>query len=253
MKNKTLNGVVDYYNKTTNAWIKTFKAKRVESFRWDADIEVHDSINADLMGLKDGLNILDAGCGVGEPMISYAKKYKNAFFTGVNITQYQLNKIKKIPNNIKLILGDYHKLKFRNNTFDLIYFIESFSHSYDKTRLLKEIYRLLKPGGRVYIFDHILTMNNLDKLHIHHDLCFHYPEHINEFKNLFNKANFKNIFFYDNLKDEKNKIIDKNIDPDRFYCYYKNSEKLTHFGKYHSVLVKENAYIMKPVACLYEK
>jgi hypothetical protein len=57
MKNKTLNGVVDYYNKTTNAWIKTFKAKRVESFRWDADIEVHDSINADLMGLNDGLTI----------------------------------------------------------------------------------------------------------------------------------------------------------------------------------------------------
>lgn len=50
-------------------------------------------------------------------------------------------------------LADYHALPFFDNMFDLYWCQESFVHSTDKKRLMKEAYRVLAPGGKIIFSD----------------------------------------------------------------------------------------------------
>lgn len=49
--------------------------------------------------------------------------------------------------NIKLIEGDARNLPFDDNSFDLVYTITVLQEIPDKNKVLKEIKRVLKPGG----------------------------------------------------------------------------------------------------------
>jgi ubiquinone/menaquinone biosynthesis C-methylase UbiE len=51
--------------------------------------------------------------------------------------------------------GDFHHLSklFDNDIFDGIFFMESLGHSSSPEKVLSEAYRVLKPGGFIYIKD----------------------------------------------------------------------------------------------------
>lgn len=49
------------------------------------------------------------------------------------------------------IFGDGHSLPFKDNSFDLVLSQAVFEHLYDPFVAAKEIFRVLKPGGRVYV------------------------------------------------------------------------------------------------------
>ena len=50
-------------------------------------------------------------------------------------------------------MGDYHALPFASGVFDVALFLESIGYAYDVRRLLAEVYRVLRPGGALYIKD----------------------------------------------------------------------------------------------------
>lgn len=70
----------------------------------------------------------------------------------------QLN-LKKagLENRIQLRKLDYHRLdSFEESSFDGIYTMETFVHATDPQRALQEFFRVLRPGGRIalYEYDH---------------------------------------------------------------------------------------------------
>jgi ubiquinone/menaquinone biosynthesis C-methylase UbiE len=54
-------------------------------------------------------------------------------------------------------LGDYHKLDelFPAESFDRVYFLESLCHAENYRRVLTSAFRVLKPGGALYIKDYL--------------------------------------------------------------------------------------------------
>jgi MPBQ/MSBQ methyltransferase len=114
------------------------------------------------LGLTDEDNLVyDLGCGMAAPCRSFAKKYPDKKIKGVTIVEWQIQKAAELnikaglDKNIELILGDYTKLPFENNSADGVYALESCCHceGLGKEAFIKEMMRVLKPGKRFVIVD----------------------------------------------------------------------------------------------------
>lgn len=98
--------------------------------------------------LKDGLHILDAGCGDGFylHMLSMLGKYD---LTGIDFDKNALASAKKNlqGKKLKLLHGSVMELPFKDKSFDRVILTEVAEHLPDDLKGLKEVYRVLKPGG----------------------------------------------------------------------------------------------------------
>ncbi len=110
---------------------------------------------AHLAGLKQGYKILDVGCGFGGSSIHLAKNY-DADATGITISPIQVEMARKAAAaegvNAKFLLMDAEEMKF-DETFDVVWSIESISHYPHRERFFSSAAKCLKPGGTLAITD----------------------------------------------------------------------------------------------------
>lgn len=113
--------------------------------------------------------VLDAGCGAGMLTFEIAEIYcPSAKVVGVNISNNQLisaenYRRRTAMNNVLFSNQDYHRLAFPDATFDVIIFCESYIHSYDKRQLAQEVFRVLKPKGKIVISDTFLEREPINE------------------------------------------------------------------------------------------
>ncbi len=93
--------------------------------------------------------ILDVGCGDGYYLYLLANLGLRLQLTGTDFDHAGLkNARKNLSKTIPLVQADLmKKLPFKNNTFDKIVMSEVAEHLPDDVKGLKEVYRVLKPGG----------------------------------------------------------------------------------------------------------
>ncbi len=110
------------------------------------------------ISLKDGINVLEVGCGVGAQMIHMLEKYPNIKITGVDISKKQLDQAKKNLENKKIQKERYQLLhtsevNFKNldQSFDSIIMVWVLEHVMNPTELLHRYKPLLKIGGDIYL------------------------------------------------------------------------------------------------------
>lgn len=117
---------------------------------------------AEKVGVGAGKRLLDAGCGQGVTATYLAKKY-GCLVEGVTVVPYEAEEAKKLAKkldvsarvNVKLM--DYSQLIFPDAYFDGVYTQESLVHATDIERTIKELYRVLKPGGRAAFFEYSMA------------------------------------------------------------------------------------------------
>lgn len=154
-------------------WIDTYEDFGQIIYEVDADVYQNkkltkEEINIVLNLLKKFKNldfnknrdkILDLACGPGRHSITLAKRSFSVI--GLDYSRSFLEIAKKnakkenIISKIKFIQGDLRNLPFRDFTFKIVLLLGNsfgyFSHK-ENIRILKEVYRVLKPNG-VFIFD----------------------------------------------------------------------------------------------------
>lgn len=171
--------------------------------------------------LKDNQSkkVLDAGCGIGGTVIYLAKKYPYINFTGITITPEHIEiaknlaKEKGVHINTDFILKDFIKTGFPSNQFDAIYLVESSCYASKKQILIREMNRILKPGGILAIIDVFLTDVQLNPFLRNFYIWFckgwGLPNLITlaEFKNYLKIEGFRNIVTRDLTKNVKRTII----------------------------------------------
>lgn len=115
------------------------------------------------MGAKNGIKMLDAGCGVCGPAIYFATQFDLKIDCVTNShVQLQISRenIEKngLLDKVKVFKGDYHFLDrdFCNNTYDVVYFLESYGHAFDNKKVLKAAAKILKNDGILYIKDYFI-------------------------------------------------------------------------------------------------
>ncbi len=140
------------------------------SYAWDLD-SAH-SLDAGIrattqqavsrMGLeaKPSPRIFEAGCGIGGCTLEVAALFPQGHVTGLAIVHSQLEiareraRAQKIEN-VEFVCGNYLKTPFPGRYFDAIFAMECIVHTplEERPALLREWGRILKPGGRIVIFD----------------------------------------------------------------------------------------------------
>ncbi len=66
-------------------------------------------------------------------------------------------------DNPYVIKGDFHNMEFDDESYDTVY-TNSIDHAWDLRLLSKEIYRVLKPGGKLILeVDHLLKKNDVER------------------------------------------------------------------------------------------
>jgi cyclopropane fatty-acyl-phospholipid synthase-like methyltransferase len=170
--------IADYYDQTLHhyqRWWNLDENLSVHYGIWDETsrnfqetLANTNKIMAHIAGIEDTMHILDAGCGVGGSGIFLAKNY-NVKVSGITLSKKQLNCAKANAEKLKLNdlldfrLEDYTKTSYENNSFDLIWCIESITSATNKSDFAREAYRLLKPGGKLIIADYFNVANGSDK------------------------------------------------------------------------------------------
>jgi ubiquinone/menaquinone biosynthesis C-methylase UbiE len=163
--------VIEYYEKFWSKFILWYEADKTLGIHLGYyDEKVKNSLDAvfrmndlvwELLGFsnKQKVKILDAGCGVGGTSIHLAKQHPNATFTGITnvLTHvklaYQFAKEHQTSSNLEFFEDDYCKTRFPDNHFDGVFALESINYANNKEILIREMYRVLKPGGKLVILD----------------------------------------------------------------------------------------------------
>lgn len=91
--------------------------------------------------------ILDIGCGWGE----FAEAFGLIIDMGIDIAPGDLRAAAKGKMYKNLTLADARDLPFADNSYGSIFSISTFEHITDTPKLLKEMHRVLKPGGTLAI------------------------------------------------------------------------------------------------------
>lgn len=146
----------DFYDQDCN--IKRYGEAIDEVGLWESEKIIFDKyIN------KDD-TILDIGCGAGRTTINlYKRGYKNiiGLDLSTSLIAYANNYIKENNMNINFVVGDATELEYPENAFDVVIFsfngMQCIPGKKNRDNVLKEVYRVLKPGG-IYIF----TAHNRD-------------------------------------------------------------------------------------------
>jgi cyclopropane fatty-acyl-phospholipid synthase-like methyltransferase len=130
----------------------------------DSEISVSEAVDrlTDIMTnklkIEPGSHLLDLGCGVGGPGVRIAR-VTGARVTGISVSREQV----RLANSLAQSAGISKRVVFQQinamemsfpaQSFDAVIAIESIIHMPDRGRVLAQVSRLLRPGGRLVLTD----------------------------------------------------------------------------------------------------
>jgi ubiquinone/menaquinone biosynthesis C-methylase UbiE len=124
--------------------------ERVEEHRYEK--EWHIPAAAGFTSAR-GLRVLEIGCGLGTDGAQFAKA--GAIYTGVDLTEAAIELARKrfelfgLPGTFQT--ADAENLDFPEDSFDLVYSHGVLHHTPDTERAVREVHRVLRPGGRAVV------------------------------------------------------------------------------------------------------
>jgi malonyl-CoA O-methyltransferase len=107
-------------------------------------------LQAILSVVKPKDQVLEVGCGKGRFLKAIRESYPNTHCTGVNISKALL---KYLPNGIEGCQGSLESIPLPDNSYDVVFVVESLEHSSNVEASVSEMIRVARPGGWVLIID----------------------------------------------------------------------------------------------------
>ena len=110
------------------------------------------------MGLTHDMKVLDVGCGIGGPSRFLAGQY-GCHVTGVDITEEFCKTARDLAERVRLRdsltyrQADALDLPYRDEEFDAVWTQHVQMNIEDKPRFYAELFRVLKPGGKMGFYD----------------------------------------------------------------------------------------------------
>ena len=104
----------------------------------------------------DGAKVLDVGCGGGANIDRMFQKYPSCHIDGIDYSAESVKVSKKtnatrLNISCEILQGNVMKLPYPNHTYDVATAIETVYFWPDVTEGFRQIFRVLKPGGKVIV------------------------------------------------------------------------------------------------------
>jgi ubiquinone/menaquinone biosynthesis C-methylase UbiE len=114
----------------------------------------------DAAGIRDGLRVLDVGCGFGGTIASLNERFVHLDMTGVNIDRRQLDRAAATVwlrggNRVRWVEADACRLPFPAGSFDVVLAVESIFHFPSRAAFFAEAARVLAPEGTMALSDFV--------------------------------------------------------------------------------------------------
>lgn len=110
------------------------------------------------VGLGPGMTVLDVGSGIGGPSRCIAAEF-GCRVTGIDLTNEYCLAAEMLAEKVGLShlvtyrQGDAQKISYPDETFDVVWTQHTAMNIPDKDLLYREMYRVLKPDGKLAIYD----------------------------------------------------------------------------------------------------
>lgn len=160
--------VADYYNQTLvhyRQWWKLDQAFSLHYGLWfngtksfkEALTNTNKTM-AEAAGVKEGDRVLDAGCGVGGAAMFLASEF-NCNVDGITLSEKQVDFARQgvkrlgLGDLVTIKQMDYCNTDYPDNSFDIAWACESSSSAINTDDFANEMYRILKPGGKLVVAD----------------------------------------------------------------------------------------------------
>jgi SAM-dependent methyltransferase len=107
----------------------------------------------------EGLRLLDVAIGDGVYLDWLPQSWSIA---GIDISRYQLDNCKRRrgTRDLKLVMGEAEDLPFNDRTFDCALSIGGFNYFNDPEKSLREMARVVKPGGTIVVADEVPNLTD---------------------------------------------------------------------------------------------
>ena len=127
----------------------------------------------EFLDLDNATSVLEVGSGLGILTSEVARRFPEATVTGVEISESQISQArqKSLPN-LSFVHGDANGLPFGDETFDVVYCRWVLEHLSEPDRVLSEVLRVLKPGGRFFIDEVDVSSQRYDPPTPHFDTAW---------------------------------------------------------------------------------
>ena len=155
----------DFYHSVLGRW------KKYSSGYWESGAKTLDESELHMLDLyieraqiKDGMQILDLGCGWGSMTLYLASKFPNCKITSVSNSSTQKTWIdgtciEREHQNVEVITCDINDLQLPHNKFDRVVSVEMFEHVRNYKALLSKISTWMKSDAKLFV--HIFTHREL--------------------------------------------------------------------------------------------
>lgn len=154
------------------------KHMKYSSGFWKEGVTDFDTSEEDMLALtveraelRDGMTILELGCGWGSLTLFMAKKFPQSQIVGVSNSTTQREfilreaKNRKL-NNVRIMTADMNDFMI-NEKFDRVVSVEMFEHMRNYSKLLEKIAGFLKDDGKLFV--HIFTHREFAYLYVEKD------------------------------------------------------------------------------------
>lgn len=156
-------GIAGFYDRSSKLWEDVWGEHMHHGYYVPENRTDHVQAQVDLIdevlkwaGVESPKSVVDVGCGIGGSSRHIAKKY-DCQAQGITLSPYQANRGNELAQQQGLAgqttfqVADALDMPFDDDSFDLVWSLESGEHMPDKEIFVNELFRVAAPGGRLII------------------------------------------------------------------------------------------------------